>query len=168
MRTLLGSGPGRSGRGQEALRRHRAATLVAVAAIALGATSGLGAAAKPPHPKPPKPKLELLTGTEQGALRRKEIKVGVTSKRGDEARVEARLVVDGYPDDFVFRLGPESAKLRDRDGVAKLELSQRQLEVLDFAIKSCHGATVAITATVGKATGHLNGSLAMPADCRSG
>ena len=77
-------------------------------------------------------------------------------------------MVDGFPDDFIFRLGPESAKLRNHEGVAKLELSQRQLEVLDFAIKSCHGATLAITATVGKGTGRLNGSLAMPADCRDG
>jgi hypothetical protein len=165
MRTLFGSGPARNRRRQEALRRHGAAAVsVALAATALGAT----AAAKPPnphHPKP-KPKLELLTGTEQGALRREEIKVGVTSRRGEEARVVARFVVDGYPDDFVFRLGPESTKLRENDGVAHLGLSQRQLEVLDFAIKSCHGATLAITAEVGKGTGHLNASLAMPADCR--
>jgi hypothetical protein len=167
MRTLLGSLTPRHGRRQEALRRHRVAALVAVAAAALTAT----AVAKPPkphHPKPPKPKLELLTGTEQGALRREEIKVAVRSKRGEAARVQARFVVDGYPDDYVFRLGPDSAKLNGGDGVAHLGLSPRQKEVLDFAIKSCHGATLAITATVGKGTGHLNGSLRMPAGCAAG
>jgi hypothetical protein len=89
----------------------------------------------------------------------------VTSKRGAEARVKAQLVVDGYPDDYAFRLGPDAAKLKSGDGVAHLGLSPRQLEVLDFAIKSCHGATLAITATVGKGTGHLDASLKMPSDC---
>jgi hypothetical protein len=101
-------------------------------------------------------------------LRREEIKVAVRSKRGEEARVQARFVVDGYPDDYIFRLGPDSAKLKNGDGVAHLGLSPRQREVLDFAIKSCHGASLAITATVGKGTGHLNGSLKMPADCAAG
>jgi len=127
------------------------------------------AAAKPKphhHHKPPPPKVELLTGTEQGVLRREEVKVGVKSKRGDEARVQARFVVDGYPDDFTFRLGPVSAKLgNDGEGVAKLGLSPRQKEVLDFAIKSCHGATLAISATVNNRTGHTSGSLQMPSDC---
>jgi hypothetical protein len=141
-------------------------------ALALAATACLAgaAAAKPPkphHPKPPKPKIELLTGTEQGALRREEIKVAVRSKRGEKVHVQARFVVDGYPDDFIFRLGPDSAKLKNGDGVAHLGLSPRQKEVLDFAIKSCHGATLAITATVGKGTGRLNGSLKMPAECSS-
>jgi hypothetical protein len=108
-----------------------------------------------------------LTATEQGALRREEIKVAVRSKRGEQARVQARFVVDGFPDDYIFRLGPDSAKLKGGDGVAHLGLSQRQREVLDFAIKSCHGATLAVTATVGKGTGHLNGTLKMPADCSS-
>jgi hypothetical protein len=167
MRTLPGSVTTRNRRREKALRRLRAAALVALGATALTAS----AVAKPPephHPKPPKPKLELLTGTEQGALRREEIKVAVRSKRGEEARVQARFVVDGFPDDYIFRLGPESAKLTGGDGVAHLGLSPRQKEVLDFAIKSCHGATLAITATVGKGTGHLNASLKMPADCAAG
>jgi hypothetical protein len=120
---------------------------------------------KPHHHKPPKPKLELLTDTEQGVLRRELVKVGVESKRGDQARVQAQFVVDGYPEDYVFRLGPESAKLRGGHGVAKLGLSPRQREVLDFAIKSCHGATLAISATVKNRTGHANASLEMPSDC---
>jgi hypothetical protein len=117
------------------------------------------------HHKPPKPKVELLTGTEQGVLRREEVKVGVRSKRGDEARVQARFVVDGYPEDFIFRLGPVSAKLKRGDGVAHLGLSPRQKEVLDFAIKSCHGATLAISATVNNRTGRASAALRMPTDC---
>ncbi|MFL5871135.1 MAG: hypothetical protein ACJ75R_08630 [Solirubrobacterales bacterium] len=137
--------------------------IAAVGCLAAGAV----AKPKPPHHhKPPRPKVELLTGTEQGVLRREQVKVGVQSKRGDEARVKARFVVDGYPDDFIFRLGPESAKLGDDGaGVAKLGLSPRQREVLDFAIKSCHGATLSISATVNNRTGHANGSLRMPSGC---
>jgi hypothetical protein len=127
--------------------------------------AGASAKPKPHHHKPPKPKVELLTSTEQEVLRRELVKVAVESKRGDEARVQARFVVDGYPEDYIFRLGPDSAKLRDGDGVAKLGLSPRQREVLDFAIKSCHGATLAITATVNGRTGHANASLKMPSDC---
>jgi hypothetical protein len=161
MRTLFGSLTARNRRRAKALRRLGAAALLTAALT----TSAAAKPPKPDHPKPPKPKLELLTTTEQGALRREEIKVGVSSRRGEEARVVARFVVDGFPDDFVFRLGPESTKLRDNDGVAHLELSQRQLEVLDFAVKSCHGATLAITAEVGKGTGRLNASLKTPAEC---
>jgi hypothetical protein len=144
------------------IRPH--ATIAAVAASLLVAAAASEAKPDKP-PKPPKPKLELLTETEQAALRREEIKVAVRSRRGEQARVEARFVVDGFPDDFVFRLGPDSTKLRANDGVARLDLSQRQLEVLDFAIKSCRGATLAIAAKVGKGTGHLNASLQLPAEC---
>jgi hypothetical protein len=126
---------------------------------------GASAKPKPHHHKPPKPKVELLTSTEQGVLRRELVKVGVESKRGEKAHVQARFVVDGYPEDYIFRLGPDSTKLGDGDGVAKLGLSPRQLEVLDFAIKSCHGATLAISATVDSRTGHANASLKMPSDC---
>jgi hypothetical protein len=166
MRTVFGSLTPRNGGRTKALRRLGAAALLALAALALTAAA-LAKPPKPHHPKPPKPKLELLTGTEQGALRREEIKVAVRSRRGEQARVQARFVVDGFPDDFIFRLGPDSAKLKGGDGVAHLGLSPRQKEVLDFAIKSCHGATLAITATVGKGTGHLNASLKMPAECAS-
>jgi hypothetical protein len=92
----------------------RAPRILWLAVLAACLSAAALAAAKPPkphHPKPPKPKLELLTGTEQGALRREEIKVAVRSKRGEDARVQARFVVDGFPDDYIFRLGPDSAKL---------------------------------------------------------
>ena len=86
--------------------------------------------------------MTLLTATEEGALRRKAIKVEVDSSRGAEARVKATFVVDGYPEDFTFRLGPETGKLRDGEATVRLPLSPRQREVLDFAIKSCRGATL--------------------------
>ena len=87
--------------------------IIAAGLLSLALT-GPGMAEKP-EPKPkPKPKLELLTETQEAVLRKEAVKVEVQSKRGDEARVKARLVVDGFPDDYSFRLGPESRRLRDR------------------------------------------------------
>jgi hypothetical protein len=124
-----------------------------------------GAVAKPPQPEPKPPTITLLTGTEQGALRRESIKVGVHSRRGSEVRVQAQFVIDGYPEDFPFRLGPETARLRGGDATVRFKLSPRMREVLDFAIKSCRGATLAIEATVGKRVGHLNTGLRRPREC---
>ena len=98
-------------------------------------------------------------------LRKEAIKVGVESKGGEKVRVEARFVVDGFPDDFVFRLGPEAKKLRDRQATVKLGLSPRQLEVLDFAIKSCRGASLDLEGTAAKRTGRLSAQLQLPDDC---
>ena len=109
------------------LRRIAAAALVLAAATASGA-----AWAKPddtPKPKP-KPKLELLTASQEEALLKGAVKVEVRSKRGDEVRVKAILVVDGFPDDFTFKLGPESKGLRDGRAKVKLGLSARKREVL--------------------------------------
>ena len=83
--------------------------LTALAALAALALTAGPASSKPPKPKPPT--VALLTGTEQGVLRRGGIKVEVTTRRGAEARVEADFVVDGFPEDYAFRLGPERAKL---------------------------------------------------------
>jgi hypothetical protein len=153
----------RSGRPQ-ALRRHRAATLIALAALLATAAS---VAAKPDHdhkPKP-KPKLTLLTLTQEAALERQAIKVEVESKAGTKARVKARFVVDGFPDDFVFRLGPVGKRLRDNEATAKLKLSARQREVLDFAMKSCRDASLNLKATAATRTGRLRAQLQLPADC---
>ena len=62
-------------------------------------------------------------------------------------------MVDGFPEDFVFRLGPEGKRLRDKRAKVKLGLSPRQREVLDFAIKSCRGASLDVKATAAKRTG---------------
>ena len=124
------------------------------------------AIAKPkPPPKPPPPELTLRTGTEQGALRRGEIKIAVEAKRAKKVTVTAVFTVDGYPEDYVFNLGPQRQSVRDGDAQIKFGLSPRQKEVLDFAIKSCHGASLAITAKTEKRTGTLNAGLKMPGDC---
>ena len=99
------------------------------AAVALGLASAGGAAARPDEPKPepkPTPKLELLTETQDEALRKKAIKVEVSSRRGDEVRAQATLVVDGFPDDYTFRLGPESQPLRERQAQAPLSAQRPQ------------------------------------------
>lgn len=107
----------------------------------------------------------MLTGTEQGALRREGIKIEVDSNRGEEARAKANFVVDGYPEDFFFRLGPETQKLRNGEATIRFGLSPRQREVLDFAIKSCRGATLAIAVKVGRGSASLSGSLRRPREC---
>jgi hypothetical protein len=134
------------------------------------------AAAKPdPKPKPPKPKpqVALLTNSQEGALRKREIKVDIESRRGDKASGEATLVVDGAPaEDYVFKLGPERAKLREGEAKLRFALSARKREVLEFASLTCRAATVDVRAevTAGERTGAASdaGHLKRPADCRSG
>lgn len=139
------------------------AGVVCIAVLAGGA----GATAKPPDkpPKPPKPKVTVLTSNQEGALRHEMIKAEVTAKRAKRVRATAQLVVDGYPEDFSFRLGPVDAKLRDREAKVRFELSPRQLEVLDFAAQTCRGATVSVSAKAGKRTGSATTGLAVPGDC---
>jgi hypothetical protein len=157
------SGPTRHGRRPQALRRHRAAALIALA-VAVSATAA-AAKPKPPPKPPPPPQLTLLTGSEQGVLRRGEIKIAVEAKRAKKVTVTADFVVDGYPEDYPFVLGPTSKRVGDGDAVVHFGLSARQREVLDFAIKSCHGASLAITAKTEKRTGSLQAGLKLPADC---
>ena len=92
----------------------------------------------------------MLTETQEAVLRNEAVKVQVRSRRGREARVKAGLVVDGFPDDFSFRLGPESRRLRDREARLRLPLSARQAEVLAFAEQACDGATLTLAAKAGK------------------
>ncbi len=130
---------------------------------------GTAAVAKPkPPPKPPKPELTLLTGTERGVLRRGEIKLGVEAKRAKRVTVSAVFTVDGYPEDFVFDLGPERKGIEDGDAKIRFRLSARQKEVLDFAIKSCRGAALAVTANTEKRTAKLDAALRLPSDCATG
>jgi hypothetical protein len=134
--------------------------------LALGALALAGSAtAAKPKPPPPKPKVELLTGTEQGVLRRGGIKVEVRSRRGAEARTQINMVVDGYPEDFAFRLGPKTGKLKGNLAKHRFKLSPRQSEVLDFAIKTCRGTTLAIRTQVGRGSATLNTSLRIPREC---
>ena len=144
--------------------RHFVAALIAVGVLALTA-GAVDAKPKPHKPPKPHPKLTLLTATEEGVLRREEIKVRVDTDRGSKARVTNHFVVDGYPSDYPFDLVPQTKKLRDKTGVVHFKLSSRQLEVLDFAIKTCRGATVYLNVEVGRGTGSLTQPLAIPSDC---
>ena len=146
------------------LQGHPRLAVAGLTALALIQLDAATANPKPP-PKPPPPKLELLTGTERGVLRRGEIKIAVDAKRAKAVTVSAVFTVDGYPEDFVFNLGPERRDIRDGDARVSFELSPRQKEVLDFAIKSCRSASLAITAKTEKRTGTLNASLKMPKNC---
>ena len=128
--------------------------LGAAAALAIAA----GALAKPDEPKPP-PKLELLTASQQEALANRSIKVAVSSKRGSQVRGEATLVVDGFPDDFTFKLGPESKPLKRDQANLRFPLSSRKREVLEFAAQACDKATVAVEARAARKTGTLEATL---------
>jgi hypothetical protein len=124
------------------------------------------AAAKPkPPPKPPKPEITLLTDSERGVLRKGAIKVGVEAKRAKNVTVTGVFTVDGFPEDFVFDLGPQRKGISDGDAKVRFHLSARQKEVLDFAIKSCRGASLAIVAKTEKRTGRLSAQLRLPGDC---
>lgn len=129
------------------------------------ATLAGGAAAKPKPDKPPKPRVSLQTRSELGVLRRDEIRVRVRAKRARRVEVRVRLVVDGYPEDYPFKLGPRRRGIRDGDTTVGFKLSARQHEVLDFAAKTCRGATLAITARTEKRTGRASASLSLPNDC---
>jgi hypothetical protein len=152
----------RNGRRPQALRRHRAATLIAVAGLAVAGAESIAAKPKPP---PPNPKISLLTGTERGVLRREAIKVEVRSARGREAKVVINAVVDGYPEDFPFRLGPDKRKLKGNDTKFRFKLSPRQLELIDYAIKSCRGTSLGIHAKVGRGSSSLSTGLRRPREC---
>jgi hypothetical protein len=123
----------------DSLQGHPRLALAGLIALALAVPAG-GATAKPkPPPKPPPRKLDLLTGTERGVLRRGEIKIAVEAKRAKSVTVSAVFTVDGFPDDYVFNLGPKRESVADGDAAIHFPLSPRQKEVLDFAIKSCPG-----------------------------
>ncbi len=143
----------------------RPITVVLACLAALAAAGAVGASAKPDKPPKPKPSLTLLTGTEEGVLRRGQIKVRVDTNRGSEARVTNHFVVDGYPADYPFTFRPEKKRFRDRTAVVKFKLSPRMEEVLDFAIKTCRGATVNLGVAVGRGSDSLTQSLALPSDC---
>lgn len=137
----------------------RQAVLAGVAAIVLaGSAITLAPAAKPSDEKP-RPKLDLLTETQEAVLRSEAVKIEVRSKRGFEVRGEAALVVDGYPEDYSFRLGPESRRLRNDEARVRLDLSARQQEVLAFAQQACDEATLDARAKAGRKTGRLTATL---------
>jgi hypothetical protein len=126
------------------------------------ALAGPGAEEEPE--RKPKPQLELRTETQEAVLRKAAIKVAVKSKRGRRARVEARLVVEGFPDDYSFKLGPESHRLRKSEAKLTLPLSARQQEVLAFAEQACDGATLVLEAHAAHRRAQLTAPLP-PKDC---
>jgi len=89
-----------------------------------------------------KPRLELLTGSQREVLRKERVKLAISSKRGERARVEATLVVGGYPSDYVLKLGRDSARLRKGEARLALKLSARHREVLAFGAQACEPATL--------------------------
>ena len=126
------------------------AAAIASALLALGLASVAGVAVAKPDddkpPKPPKPTVTVLTTTEIGALENRQIKVQVTAKKAETATVSGTLLIDGFPDDFSFKLAPRKATLKNGTGKVRWGLSARKREVLDFAIKSCRPASVTVTA----------------------
>jgi hypothetical protein len=98
-------------------------------------------------------------------LRRDAIKIGVTAKRAKKVAVTAHFVVDGYPEDFPFRLGPQRKGIGDGDATIVFKLSPRQREVLDFAAQTCRGASLAITARTAERAATLQAGLKLPGEC---
>lgn len=131
--------------------------------IAAAAFIAAGSEAKP-KPKPPKPQVTVLTASEEGALRTKSIKVLVEGKRG-KASAEGTMLVDGYPEDYNFKLGPDGKKLKGGEAKLRFGLSPRKLEVLDFAIKTCRGTTVTVTGKVAGRSRTRSADLALPSGC---
>lgn len=136
-----------------------------VTALALAVASALAVGKPDKPPKPPKPTVELLTVNEEAAVAKKAIKVLVTAKRGAEAVVRAHVVVDGFPDDFPFGLGPERKALKNHQATVRFPLSARKVELISFAADTCRGTSISIEAEVKKRVRTLDASLAMPSDC---
>ena len=117
------------------MRRAGPALVLTGAALAAGTVAAAA-------PQPPKPKLDLLTESQQAALRKQQIKLAASARGGERARVEGTLVVGGYPSDYVLKLGRDSARLRDGEARLTLKLSSRHREVLAFGAQACEPATL--------------------------
>ena len=139
---------------------------IAMTAVLIVSLATAGATAKPDRKPPkPKPELELLTRNQEGALQHKAIKASVRSRRGREARVKGTLFVDGFPDDYYFRLEPRTKRLKGNDAAFSFPLSARKREVLDFAAQTCRPASVTLSVRVGRGSDSLSERLKKPGDC---
>ena len=136
-----------------------AALLVACAVLASSAPATAESA------QAAKPQLELLTESQRSALRKQRIKPAVSSRHGERARVEATLVVGGYPSDYVLKLGRESARLRGGDAGLGLELSRRHREVLAFGAQACEPATLHAEVRAGGRRTRFSEGLRRPRRC---
>jgi hypothetical protein len=141
--------------------------LLATAVLGLAVTAAPGWAKpddhKPPKPKPPR--LELLTESEDAALRTNKIKIGVESEQGRRVRVEAEMVIEGIPDNFHFAFKPQRKRLRHREATVAFKLNGRQREVLAFAAQACMGTDVNAQGKVGKRVATIHGQLEKPPEC---
>ena len=118
-------------------------------------------------PKPPKPTVTVLTTTEVGALSNRSIKVQVGAKKTKTATASGTLLIDGFPEDFSFKLAPKKVNVKNGTGKARWGLSARKREVLDFAIKSCRPASVTVTAEARGRSRTVTQDLAVPAELLS-
>ena len=140
-------------------------------ALALAAAALLASAAPvlakpdPPEPKPKPPELELLTRSQEAALRQERIKFATESKDGRRVRVVAELVVEGIPEDFHFQLEPQRKRLRHGEAKVSMELSRRQREVLAFGEQACMRADVNAQAKVGSRVRTIHDSLRKSPGC---
>jgi hypothetical protein len=127
------------------------------------------AAAKPGDdhkpPKPPKPTVAVLTTTELGALENRSIKAQIGAKKTNTATASGTLLIDGFPDDFSFKLAAKRVNVKNGTGKARWGLSARKREVLDFAIKSCRPASVTVKAEARGRSRTVSADLAVPSDC---
>ena len=143
--------------------RYIARGLPAVAALLATAAPVLAKPEDPPKPKPPE--LELLTRSQEAALRQKRIKFAVRSEDGRRVRVVAELVVEGIPEDFHFQLEPQRKRLRHDEARVSMELSRRQREVLAFGEQACMRADVNAQAKVGSRVRTIHEPLRKSAGC---
>ena len=137
-------------RGQEALRRHRAAALIRLAAVdppSAGRSTAAATRAPPKpdrRPKPPKPKPPEVDPADRHragvAAQRRDQGRGRGEARRQDARVEAGSSSTAFPRTSSSTSARSARKLATTTRQVRFELSPRQKEVLDFAIKSCRGA----------------------------
>jgi hypothetical protein len=107
----------------------------------------------------------VLTTTEIGALENRSIKVQIGAKKAKRATASGTLLIDGYPDDFSFKLGAKTVNVKNGTGKARWGLSARKREVLDFAIKSCRPASVTVKAEARGRSRTVTQDLALPGGC---
>jgi hypothetical protein len=143
----------------------RSSLSLAAAVLLAGSAPALAKPDDPPPPKPKPPQLELLTRSQEAALRQQRIKFAVESKEGRRVRVVAELVVEGIPEDFHLQLEPQRKRLRHGEAKVSMQLSRRQREVLAFGEQACMRADVNAQAKVGKRVRTIHDSLRKSPGC---
>lgn len=147
------------------MRRAAPLTLFLAVALSASAAAAPGDDDKPPKPEPKPPKVELLTKSQEAALRQRRIKIAVTSRKGRRARLEAELVVEGIPEDFYFSFPQQRKRLRGDEAKFTFKLGRRQREVLAFGEQACMRADVNAQAKVADRAETIHEQLEKSADC---